>query len=118
MPMPDEDGVVERASDQHGKAERLHKLLHGFTVPFPGASAEPVSFAEAKRFASQSRVALARDARSNTLRAVKPGEWEIWVTDAELLAALERESIAAGVQRVALWRISQEDPGIWRALGR
>ena len=91
---------------------------YGYRWTKPGASAEPVSFAEAKRFASQSRVALARDARSNTLRAVKPGEWEIWVTDAELLAALERESIAAGVQRVALWRISQEDPGIWRALGR
>jgi hypothetical protein len=39
MPMPDEDGVVQRDSDQRDEDERLHKLVHGLTVPFSGASA-------------------------------------------------------------------------------
>jgi spore germination protein YaaH len=80
--------------------------------------AEAVSFVDAQRIAAQSRVPLERDAGSSTLRAVKPGDWEIWVTDAELLATLWRQAAEAGVRRMALWRIGQEDPGIWRSLGR
>jgi spore germination protein YaaH len=80
--------------------------------------AEVVSFTDAQRIAAQSGAPLARDARSNTLRAARPGEWEIWVTDAELLSTLWRQTADAGVRRIALWRIGQEDPGIWRALGR
>ena len=83
-----------------------------------GVPADPVSFADAQRTVAQAGVALERDARSNTLRAVKAGAWEIWVTDAELLSKLARDASAAGVTRVALWRIGQEDPSIWRALGR
>lgn len=83
-----------------------------------GTAAKDVSFAEARRMAEQSRVALERDPKAKTLRAVKPGEWEIWVTDAELLATLARQATDAGVQRIALWRIGPEDPATWRALGR
>jgi spore germination protein YaaH len=78
--------------------------------------ADDVTFAEAKRFASQSGVALERDTRTGTLRAVKPGDWEIWMTDADLLATLARQTREAGVRRIALWRIGQEDPSVWRAL--
>jgi spore germination protein YaaH len=80
------------------------------------SAAEDVTFADAKRITTQAGVALQRDASSGTLRGVKPGEWEIWVTDADLLATLVRETMSAGVHRVALWRIGQEDPAVWRAL--
>jgi peptidoglycan-N-acetylglucosamine deacetylase len=79
-------------------------------------AAEDVTFPEAKRIATQAGVRLTRDARTNTLRAAKPGEWEIWVTDAELLGTLARQARIAGVSRIALWRIGQEDPEIWQAL--
>ena len=80
--------------------------------------AEDVTFADAMRSAAQAGVHLARDQKTNTLRGAKPGEWEIWVTDAELLAVLVRQTTDAGVRRIALWRIGQEDPAIWRALAR
>jgi hypothetical protein len=32
LPVPQEDGVVERAADQGDEAKRLRKLLHGVTV--------------------------------------------------------------------------------------
>jgi peptidoglycan-N-acetylglucosamine deacetylase len=80
--------------------------------------AEVVSFADARRIAVQDHIPLARDAKSSTLRAVKPGEWEMWVSDAELLATLARQVHDAGVRRVALWRIGHEDPHTWRALAR
>jgi len=79
-------------------------------------AAEDVTFPEAKRIATQAGVRLTRDARTNTLRAAKPGEWEMWVTDAELLGTLARQARTAGVSRIALWRIGQEDPEIWQAL--
>ena len=60
-----------------------------------------------RRAAFQAGVQLTRDPKTITLtRRSKPGEWEIWVTDAELLAALVRQTTDAGVSRVALWRIS------------
>ena len=84
----------------------------------PGTPAEDLSFADAKRIAAQSRVTLRRDEQSETLRGVKPGAWEIWVTDADLLSTLMRRVREAGVTRVALWRIGQEDPAVWQALSR
>jgi len=82
------------------------------------SAAEDVTFAEAKHSAAQAGVQLARDQKTSTLHGAKPGEWEIWVTDAELLSALVRQTTDAGVRRVALWRIGQEDPAIWRTLER
>lgn len=81
-------------------------------------AAEDVTFPEAKRIATQAGVRLTRDARTNTLRASKPGEWEMWVTDAELLGTLAQQARTAGVSRIALWRIGQEDPDIWQAIAR
>jgi peptidoglycan-N-acetylglucosamine deacetylase len=82
------------------------------------SAAEDVTFTEAKRGAAQAGVQLARDQKTNTLHVAKPGEWEIWVTDAELLSTLVRQTKDAGVNRIALWRIGQEDPAIWRAIAR
>ncbi len=82
------------------------------------SAAEDVTFVDAKRIAAQAGVPLTRDQKSNTLRGAKPGEWEIWVTDAELLSTLVRQTTDAGIRRIALWRIGQEDPAIWRALVR
>jgi spore germination protein YaaH len=84
----------------------------------PGTPAEDLSFADAKRIAAQSRVPLRRDEQSGTLRGVKPGAWEIWITDADLLSTLTRRVRDAGVSRVALWRIGQEDPAVWSAIAR
>ena len=39
LPMPDEDGVVQRAPDQRDEAKRLRKLLHALTVPLSRTSA-------------------------------------------------------------------------------
>jgi peptidoglycan-N-acetylglucosamine deacetylase len=80
--------------------------------------AKVVSFADARRIAAQSHVSLERDPASHTLRAVKPGDWEIWVSDAELLGILARQARDAGVRRIALWRIGPEDPGVWDTLER
>lgn len=84
----------------------------------PHAPAEDVSFADAKREAAAANTKLERDPRTQTLHASKPGQWEIWVSDADLLAMLTRQARDAGVQRFALWRIGAEDPAVWRALGR
>lgn len=84
----------------------------------PHAAAVDVSFDDAKREAAAANTKLERDARTQTLHASKPGQWEIWVTDAELLATLTHEARDAGVRRFALWRIGAEDPAVWRALGR
>jgi spore germination protein YaaH len=78
--------------------------------------AEIVSFADATRISAESRVPLERDATSQTLRAVKPGDWELWVSDAKLLVTLSEAARAAGVRRTALWRIGPEDPDVWRVL--
>lgn len=80
--------------------------------------AEVISFADAKHLTSEAHVTLSRDPASRTLRATKAGDWELWVTDAELLSTLTREARELGVERLAIWRIGSEDPAIWRALGR
>jgi spore germination protein YaaH len=92
--------------------------LYGYQWPKSGTVAQDVTFAEAKRIAAESHVTLRRDEHSGTLKGVKPGAWEIWVTDADLLSTLVREVKETGVTRVALWRIGQEDPAIWRSIGR
>ena len=83
-----------------------------------GTPAQSLGFAHAKRTAADARVSFTRDAKSKTLRAVKPGDWEIWITDAELLASLQRAATSMGVRHIALWRSGAEDPATWRALGR
>ena len=50
------------------------------------------------------------------LHAVQPGVWELWMADAELLRVLVDQATALGVGRIALWRLGQEDPAVWRLL--
>ena len=78
--------------------------------------ATPISFDEARRDAAAAGAELRRDPATQTLRAARPGAWELWVSDAGLLAALLREVDAAGVRRVAFWRLGQEDPAVYQLL--
>ena len=83
-----------------------------------GAPTEIVSFADARRIAADSRTSLARDAATYTLRAARKPEWDMWVSDAALVHRLVRAARRTGVSRFALWRLGQEDPALWEALGR
>jgi len=80
--------------------------------------AEAVSFADARRAASEANVELVRDPASLSLHAIQPGSWELWMSDAHLLRALRAEVNSLGVSRVALWRLGLEDPGVWAVFDR
>ena len=83
-----------------------------------GAEAEIVGFSDAERIAKTEGVALVRDSATGSMRATKPGGWEMWVTDAGLLRELVADARAVGVSRFSLWRLGQEDPAIWTGLIR
>jgi len=83
-----------------------------------GAATEIVSFADAQRIAAQTRTPLRRDASSFTLRARRPPDWDLWVTDAELVRRLMTDAARSGVRRYAFWRLGQEDPTLWDAVRR
>jgi spore germination protein YaaH len=91
--------------------------LYGYQWPVnrPGV---PVSFGEALHNAAAAGVELVRDPASQTLHATRANDWDLWVSDAELLRALLLEVDALGVSSVALWRLGQEDPAIWREIVR
>ena len=57
-------------------------------------------------------------AEEDIILRAKANGWQMWVSDATLLAALVREAQTLGVSRIALWRLGQEDPAIWRMLER
>ena len=100
-------------------ADRLVAALPLYGYLWRGVQAgEPLSFADARRAASQANVDLARDPSSTSLHAIQPNAWELWMTDAELLRVLVDQVTDLGVNRVALWRLGQEDPSIWRMLRR
>jgi spore germination protein YaaH len=80
--------------------------------------ATPISFDDARRAAARASVELLRDPASLSLHASRPGDWELWQSDAELLRALYAEVTSLGVTKVALWRLGLEDPDVWRVLGR
>ncbi len=84
----------------------------------PNQAAQPVGFQEARRLALEANVELTRDPSSLSLHAIQPGGWELWMSDAELLAALRAEVETLGVMKVALWRLGLEDPAVWSALSR
>lgn len=84
----------------------------------PGKPTEILGYREAVALAKKQGVSLKRDKATATLRARKPGAWDMWITDAALTARLIRDARAAGVHRFALWRLGQEDPAIWAALRR
>ena len=102
-----------------GGASRLVAALplYGYLwKPSTGAPASAISFDDARRLATESGVSLERDPATQSLRAVRPDgdRWELWVSDAVLLTALEREVAALGVRRLAYWRLGLEDSGMWR----
>jgi hypothetical protein len=84
----------------------------------PNQPAQPVGFHEATRLALEANVELARDPASLSLHAIQPGGWELWMSDAQLLAALRAEVQSLGVTRLALWRLGLEDPRVWSSLSR
>jgi spore germination protein YaaH len=84
----------------------------------PGGPAQPLSFADARRAALEANVELVRDPSSRSLHAIQPGNWELWMSDAELLRALVTEVGALGVTRIALWRLGLEDPAVWTMFER
>lgn len=79
-----------------------------------GLPTESVSFEQAQRMAIAARAPLRRDENSRFLRSRAGNGSEIWVSDAELLATLVRQSMSLGVRRFAIWRLGQEDPAVWR----
>ena len=86
--------------------------LYGYRWPTSGHAAA-LTFADAERDATAAGVHLQRDSATSTLRATSPGVWDLWVSDAGLIAVLIREVRAQGVTTVALWRLGQEDPAVW-----
>ena len=78
--------------------------------------ATAIGFDDARRIVADAGVALLRDSASSTLHATSTGAdgWDLWVSDADLVATLEREAITLGVRRIAYWRLGLEDPGLWR----
>jgi spore germination protein YaaH len=89
--------------------------LYGYRWPTSGPAAA-LTFADAERDAAAANVQLQRDASTSTLRATSAGAWDLWVSDAGLIDALMREVRAQGVGTIALWRLGQEDPGVWAVL--
>jgi spore germination protein YaaH len=82
------------------------------------AATEIVSFADARRISVETATPLRRDAATFTLRAQRSPEWDMWVTDVELLKRLMADVKRTGVTRIAFWRMGQEDPAVWAALQR
>ncbi|MGH7679188.1 MAG: hypothetical protein ACRENU_12020 [Gemmatimonadaceae bacterium] len=83
-----------------------------------GRPTEAVGFQDARRIADSARVPITRDAATGALRATRGNEWDLWFTDAQLLAALVRQAEAAGVRRFAFWRLGWEDPALWSTVVR
>jgi spore germination protein YaaH len=59
---------------------------------------------------------MERDTASGALRLPLPGGAQIWLTDAEQVRRLIEVCDAAGVRRIALWYVGQEDPALWAML--
>ena len=82
-----------------------------------GQPTEIIGYREAAAIARQEGVPMTRDKATSTLRA-RRGSWDMWVTDAVLTSRLIRDARAAGVHHFAFWRLGQEDPALWKAIGR
>ena len=89
--------------------------LYGYQWARAGAG-QTVTHAEAVQRAADAGARLERDSATATLRATLPAGDEIWVTDATLLGQLLTVVHGAGINRVALWHIGQEDPAVWPLL--
>jgi spore germination protein YaaH len=83
-----------------------------------GQPTEILGYREAAAISRKESVPLKRDKATGTLRARRGSSWDMWVTDATLLERLVGDARSSGVRRFALWRLGQEDPAIWRVIGR
>jgi spore germination protein YaaH len=102
-----------------GGPDRIVAALPGYGYRWrKGQPTETISYGDAQRMAASAGVPIARDRATRTLRAVRPGEWELWVADAGLLRVLASDARRAGVRRVALWRMGQEDDAVWSSAFR
>ena len=81
-----------------------------------GRAGETIGYEDARRLAAEAGRLLAREPASRTLTASRPGEWTLWVSDAEMVRGLVADAAAIGVRRFALWRLGLEDPAVWEAL--
>lgn len=81
-------------------------------------TADALSFSAAQRAVAEAGVEISRDPVSRSLHAALPGQWNLWVSDAELVRTLRAEVLALGVTHFALWRLGQEDPAVWTVIGR
>ena len=104
--------VAERGADRLVAA----LPLYGYRWR-PNTFAETVGYDDAVRLAAEAGTSLTRDSATATLHAARTDAdgWELWVSDAELIATLEREASTLGVRRFAYWRLGLEDPALWRA---
>lgn len=94
---------------------RIVAGLGTYAYRWPRAQAgEQISYDAARRVAARGGTRLARDRATQTLHATLPNGDQLWVNDAELLRTLVGVVQSLGVDRVSLWRLGQEDPGIWR----
>jgi spore germination protein YaaH len=111
--------VLARRIAEAGSPARIVAALPAYGYRWWPESKRPtdhISYREAQRIAAEARVPLVRDPVTRTLRAVRPGEWELWVADADLMRTLVRDARAAGVRRFAVWRMGQEDSAVWRSV--
>jgi spore germination protein YaaH len=107
--------VAERGANRLVAALPLYGYLWR-----PNTVASTIGYDDARRLATEAGTALARDPATATLHAARPGAdgWELWVSDAELVATLERVAADLGVHRIAFWRLGLEDPAMWDAQPR
>jgi peptidoglycan-N-acetylglucosamine deacetylase len=81
-------------------------------------TADALSYSAAQRAVADAGVEILRDPVSRSLHAALPGQWNLWLSDAELIRTLRAEVLSLGVTHFALWRLGQEDPAVWSVIGR
>lgn len=91
--------------------------IYGYQWPATGPGV-PIGFVQAERLAATAGTMLTREPQTATLHAERAGQWTVWVSDAELVRALLRETDALGVSHVAFWRLGLEDPKVWSVIAR
>jgi spore germination protein YaaH len=97
--------------------DRIVAGLGTYAYRWPrGKSGEQLSYAEARRAAASGGKVFVRDGASQTLYATLKNGDQLWANDARLVQTLIEVVKSLGVKRVALWRLGQEDPGIWDVL--
>ena len=79
---------------------------------------ETIGFLDAQRYAAEAGILLEREPSSQTMRARRENQWELWVADERLLQSLVSDIERTGVKHFAFWRLGLEDPALWTGLLR